>query len=251
MMEEKIDNYILGRLSAEQTQAFEELMANDEELRGEVALRREMITAVQLSAADAMLRKLRAAHVAEQAEQAEEREAEAEAEAEAAKAAEEAFAEQQRRAAAERRRRRAFTWGFATVALAACFVVGLFVHLDYQQSYTAYGNSLQLSTLVLRGEEVLSNDIIEAIEAEEYERAHILIAQAREMTFDASRLAECTAEEVAYEREIYAHEQALVEWLEAVTLMREGRWLKARRQLKAIANTDSPYREEAERALSN
>ena len=46
MMEEKIDNYILGRLSAEQTQAFEELMANDEELRGEVALRREMITAV-------------------------------------------------------------------------------------------------------------------------------------------------------------------------------------------------------------
>lgn len=241
-MEEKIDNYILGRLSAEQTQAFEELMANDEELRGEVALRREMITAVQLSAADAMLRKLRAAHVAKQAE---------EREAEAAKEAEEAFAEQQRRAAAERRRRRAFTLGFATVALAACFVVGLFVHLDFQQSYTAYGNSLQLSTLVLRGEEVLSNDIIEAIEAEEYERAHILIAQAREMTFDASRLAECTAEEVAYEREIYAHEQALVEWLEAVTLMREGRWLKARRQLKAIANTDSPYREEAERALSN
>lgn len=244
-MEEKIDNYILGRLSAEQTQAFEELMANDEVLRGEVALRREMITAVQLSAADAMLRKLRAAHVAEQAE---EREAK---EAEAAKEAEEAFAEQQRRAAAERRRRRAFTWGFATVALAACFVVGLFVHLDYQQSYTAYGNSLQLSTLALRGEEVLSNDIIEAIEAEEYERAHILIAQAREMTFDASRLAESTAEEVEYEREIYAHEQALVEWLEAVTLMREGRWLKARRQLKAIANTDSPYREEAERALSN
>lgn len=245
MMEEKIDNYILGRLSAEQTQAFEELMANDEELRGEVALRREMITAVQLSAADAMLRKLRAAHVAEQAEQAEEREAEA------AKEAAKAFAEQQRRAAAERRRRRAFTWGFATVALAACFVVGLFVHLDYQQSYTAYGNSLQLSTVALRGEEVLSNDIIEAIEAEEYERAHILIAQAREMTFDASRLAESTAEEVEYEREIYAHEQALVEWLEAVTLMREGRWLKARRQLKAIANTDSPYREEAERALSN
>lgn len=244
-MEEKIDNYILGRLSAEQTQAFEELMANDEELRGEVALRREMITAVQLSAADAMLRKLRAAHVAEQAEQAEEREAEA------AKEAAKAFAEQQRRAAAERRRRRAFTWGFATVALAACFVVGLFVHLDYQQSYTAYGNSLQLSTVALRGEEVLSNDIIEAIEAEEYERAHILIAQAREMTFDASRLAESTAEEVEYEREIYAHEQALVEWLEAVTLMREGRWLKARRQLKAIANTDSPYREEAERALSN
>lgn len=242
-MEEKIDNYILGRLSAEQTQAFEGLMANDEELRGEVALRREMITAVQLSAADAMLRKLRAAHVAEQAEQAEEREAEA------AKEAEEAFAEQQRRAAAERRRRRAFTWGFATVALAACFVVGLFVHLDYQQSYTAYGNSLQLSTLALRGEEVLSNDIIEAIEAEEYERAHILIAQAREMTFDASRFAESTAEEVEYQREIYAHEQALVEWLEAVTLMREGRWLKARRQLKAIANTDSPYREEAERAL--
>lgn len=244
-MEEKIDNYILGRLSAEQTQAFEELMANDEELRGEVALRREMITAVQLSAADAMLRKLRAAHVAKQAEQAEEREAEA------AKEAEEAFAEQQRRAAAERRRRRAFTWGFATVALAACFVVGLFVHLDYQQSYTAYGNSLQLSTLALRGEEVLSNDIIEAIEAKEYERAHILIAQAREMTFDASRLAESTAEELEYEREVYAHEQALVEWLEAVTLMREGRWLKARRQLKAIANTDSPYREEAERALSN
>ena len=241
-MEEKIDNYILGRLSAEQTQAFEELMANDEVLRGEVALRREMITAVQLSAADAMLRKLRAAHVAEQAE---------EREAEAAKEAEEAFAEQQRRAAAERRRRRAFTWGFATVALAACFVMGLFVHLDYQQSYTAYGNSLQLSTLALRGEEVLSNDIIEAIEAEEYERAHILIAQAREMTFDASRLAESTAEEVEYEREVYAHEQALVEWLEAVTLMREGRWLKARRQLKAIANTDSPYREEALRAMSN
>lgn len=241
-MEEKIDNYILGRLSAEQTQAFEELMANDEELRGEVALRREMITAVQLSAADAMLRKLRAAHVAEQAE---------EREAEAAKEAAKAFAEQQRRAAAERRRRRAFTWGFATVALAACFVVGLFVHFDYQQSYTAYGNSLQLSTLALRGEEVLSNDIIEAIEAKEHERAHILIAQAREMTFDASRLAESTAEEMEYEREVYAHEQALVEWLEAVTLMREGRWLKARRQLKAIANSDSPYREEAVRALSN
>ena len=181
-----------------------------------------------------MLRRLRADHIAEQAE----------AEREAREAAE-------RRAEAERRRRRAFTWGFATVALAACFVVGLFIHIDYRNSYIAYGNTIVLTELEVRGDEVLSNEIVEAIEAKHYERAHALIAQARQMTFDEARFADCTAEEVAYEREVFAQEQALVEWLEAVTLMREGRWLKARRQLKAIANTDSPYREEALRAMSN
>lgn len=233
-MEEKIDNYILGRLSAEQTSAFEEEIRASEALREEVALQREIVTAVQLTAADVMLRRLRADHIAEQAE----------AEREAREAAE-------RRAEAERRRRRAFTWGFATVALAACFVVGLFIHIDYRNSYIAYGNTIVLTELEVRGDEVLSNEIVEAIEAKHYERAHALISQARQMTFDEARFADGTAEEVAYEREVFTQEQALVEWLEAVTLMREGRWLKARRQLKAIAASDSPYREEALRAMSN
>ena len=233
-MEEKIDRYILGKLPHDEVQAFEEEMRASEELREEVALQREIVTAVQLTAADAMLRRLRADHIAEQAE----------AEREAREAAE-------RRAEAERRRRRAFTWGFATVALAACFVVGLFIHIDYRNSYIAYGNTIVLTELEVRGDEVLSNEIVEVIEAKHYERAHALIAQARQMTFDEARFADCTAEEVAYEREVFAQEQALVEWLEAVTLMREGRWLKARRQLKAIAASDSPYREEALRAMSN
>ena len=233
-MEEKIDRYILGKLPHDEVQAFEEQMRASEELREEVALQREIVTAVQLTAADAMLRRLRADHRAEQAE----------AEREAREAAE-------RRAEAERRRRRVFTWGFATVALAACFVVGLFIHIDYRNSYIAYGNTIVLTELEVRGDEVLSNEIVEAIEAKHYERAHALIAQARQMTFDEVRVADCTAEEVAYEREVFAQEQALVEWLEAVTLMREGRWLKARRQLKAIAASDSPYREEALRAMSN
>ena len=233
-MEEKIDRYILGKLPHDEVQAFEEEMRASEALREEVALQREIVTAVQLAAADAMLRRLRADHIAEQAE----------AEREARAAAE-------RRAEAERRRRRAFTWGFATVALAACFVVGLFIHIDYRNSYIAYGNTIVLTELEVRGDEVLSNEIVEAIEAKHYERAHALIAQARQMTFDEARFADCTAEEVAYEREVFAQEQALVEWLEAVTLMREGRWLKARRQLKAIAASDSPYREEALRAMSN
>ncbi len=233
-MEEKIDRYILGKLPQDEVQAFEEQMRASEELREEVALQREIVTAVQLTAADAMLRRLRADHIAEQAE----------AEREAREAAE-------RRAGAERRRRRAFTWGFATVALAACFVVGLFIHIDYRNSYIAYGNTIVLTELEVRGDEVLSNEIVEAIEAKHYERAHALITQARQMTFDEARFADGTAEEVAYEREVFAQEQALVEWLEAVTLMREGRWLKARRQLKAIADSDSPYREEALRAMSN
>jgi hypothetical protein len=233
-MEEKIDRYILGKLPHDEVQAFEEEMRASEELREEVALQREIVTAVQLTAADAMLLRLRADHIAEQAE----------AEREAREAAE-------RRAEAERRRRRAFTWGFATVALAACFVVGLFIHIDYRNSYIAYGNTIVLTELEVRGDEVLSNEIVEAIEAKHYERAHALIAQARQMTFDEARFADCTAEEVAYEREVFTQEQALVEWLEAVTLMREGRWLKARRQLKAIADSDSPYREEALRAMSN
>lgn len=233
-MEEKIDRYILGKLPHDEVQAFEEEMRASEQLREEVALQREIVTAVQLTAADAMLRRLCADHIAEQAE----------AEREAREAAE-------RRAEAERRRRRAFTWGFATVALAACFVVGLFIHIDYRNSYIAYGNTIVLTELEVRGDEVLSNEIVEAIAAKHYERAHALIAQARQMTFDEARFADCTAEEVAYEREVFAQEQALVEWLEAVTLMREGRWLKARRQLKAIAASDSPYREEALRAMSN
>lgn len=227
-MEEKIDRYILGTLPADELEAFEELLQDNADLREQVALQREIITAVQLSAADTLLRRLRARHTAEQAEAAE---------------------QEQRRAAAERRRRRAFSWGFATIALAACFVVGLFVHLDYKESYTAYGNSVQLPVVELRGEEVLSNEIIAAIEAEQYDRAHTLIAKAGQTTFDAALFADSTADEVAYEQEIYAYEQALVEWLEAVTLMREGRWMKARRQLKAIAASESPYRDEATRAL--
>lgn len=226
MREEQIDKYIKERLSDEQREAFELELAQDAELRAEVELQREIVTAIRVKGAREMLQE-REAEIAQQ-----------EREAEIAR---------QEREAAERRRRRIFTWSIATMAVAACFVVGLFIHYDNVASYKSYGMSIQLESVELRGgEQPLTNKIVEAINSANYNSALKLIAQGQSKAFHTD---EQDPEARAFERECYQRDQDDYNWYKAVTYMRMGKWWKARKLLKQIASSKSHYKAQAQRAL--
>lgn len=223
-MEDRIDRYILSQMGDSEREAFEQELSRDEALRREVQLQREIVTAVQLKAAGDMLRTMRQQERAARAEQE----------------------ERERARERELRRRRIFSWGFATVAVAAVLVVGVFFHIDIRNDYITYGQQITLQDVELRGGESAAEPIIAAMDAAEYDRAMELIEAAEARTLSVEGL---SAAEAEYERAVYVAEQEDVQWLKAVTLMRMGKWWQARRVLKDIASSDSYYREEAQAVL--
>ena len=55
--------------------------------------------------------------------------------------------------------------------------------------------------------------------------------------------------EEAMAQDISVSERDELEWYKAVTYMRMGKWVKARKLLKQIAASDSAYSEDAQKAL--
>ena len=78
--------------------------------------------------------------------------------------------------------------------------------------------------------------IVEAIDSGRYEDAYALIADIRSAPAPEYDLSHEDVRD--YQEAQYQHEMQTLDYLEAVALMRQGKFLKARRALKALAADD-------------
>lgn len=192
MKQERIDNYVMSKMSAEERNSFEQEIANDAELQAEVALHRDVVRAIRMKAAKEHLQKV------------------------------------ERQIRAEERRRKVFTIRIAAAALAACLAIGVFVDIDNRGDYKDYAAGIEIAPSRAAGYEV--SEVIYKIVEQNYADALVAIDEA--MTQDIS-----------------VSERDELEWYKAVTYMRMGKWIKARKLLKQIAASDSAYSEDAQKAL--
>lgn len=214
MKQDIIDRYILGKMSNEERLTFEKEMAQDDNLREEVAVQREIIQAIRMKAAKDHL-------------QAVEREIQA-----------------------KERRRKVFAIRISSVAIAACLVLGVFFHVDRVTTYRDCSMSIQSEIFAerggVRGGEKHSDRAIETMENGNYELALNIIGEGETIEFMFNDPNPTLREQARLEYDI---EQNDLKWFKAVTYMRMGKWIKAKRLLKEIAESDSYYKTKAQEVL--
>lgn len=209
-MEDRIDNYILGRMSNEERQAFEKEISVNTELQEKVALHRDIVRAMRIERDKEYLQSLeRDIKVQEMTE----------------------------------RRRRTFAMRISSIAVAACLVLGVFVHFDTQSDYRQYGLGIELA--VSRGGGY-SDKAAVAINEGHYDEALSLIAEGEAKPFVCD---DTNPEIVEAERDEYQREQDELQWYKTVAYMRMGKYIKAKKLLKQIALSDSEYKDEAQAVL--
>ena len=212
-MKDRIDNYILGRMSNEERQAFEKEMSVNSELQEKVALHRDIVRAMRIERDKEYLQSL------------------------------ERDIKMQKMAA---RRRRTFAMRISSIAAAACLVLGAFVHFDTQSDYRQYGLGIELA--VSRGGGYLDKVAV-AINEGHYDEALSIIADGeRAQEFDCYLESENIElmKQIILERNM---ERYNLQWYKAVTYMRMGKYYKAKKLLKQIAASDSHRKVEAKKAL--
>ena len=209
-MKDRIDNYILGRMSNEERQAFEKEMSVNSELQEKVALHRDIVRAMRIERDKEYLQSL-------------------ERDIKMQKITE--------------RRRRTFAMRISSIAVAACLVLGVFVHFDTQSDYRQYGLGIELA--ISRGGGY-SDKAAVAINEGHYDEALSLIAEGEAKPFVCD---DTNPEIVEAERDEYQREQDELQWYKTVAYMRMGKYIKAKKLLKQIALSDSEYKDEAQAAL--
>lgn len=211
MNEEIFDKYIMGQMAPDERAEFEKELAQDEELHKGFSLHKEVELAIRLKAAKESLQKL------------------------------------ERQIQARERRRRVFALRLSAFAVAACLLGGLFVHFDTVNDCRTIGHNLIVNTDMIRGGDNIIQDVALAINETRYAAALELIAEGelREFVCD-----EESSEAREYARQIYDIDQQNLQWYKAITYMRMGKWIKAKRILKDISASDGIYKLEAQRALA-
>lgn len=209
-MKDRIDNYILGRMSNEERQAFEKEMSVNLELQEKVALHRDIVRAMRIERDKEYLQSL-------------------ERDIKMQKITE--------------RRRRTFAMRISSIAAAACLVLGVFVHFDTQSDYRQYGLGIELAISRGGGD---SNKAAVAINEGHYDEALSLIAEGEAKPFVCD---DTNPEIVEAERDEYQREQDELQWYKTVAYMRMGKYIKAKKLLKQITLSDSEYKDEAQAAL--
>lgn len=197
-MEEHIDNYILGRMSNEERHAFEKEISANSELQEKVALHRDIVRAMRIERDKEYLQSLE--HNIKVKEMTE-------------------------------RRRRTFAMRISSIAVAACLVLGVFVHFDTQSVYRKYGLEITLAVSCGGG---YSDIVVELINEGRYDEALSHIAEAESYEFWINNPNQ---------------EQNNIQWYKAVAYMRMGKYIKAKRLLKQIASSDNHHSPEAQKAL--
>ena len=192
MKDERIDNYVMGRMSDEERLSFEQELLTNPELQQEVALHQDIVLAIQMKGAKEYAHKVRL-----------------------------------------RNRRTRVVRLVSYVAMAACIAVGMF-HFNNVANYRSVGNNIMITEPGVRGG-FDSEAIVAKIEDKEFKAALAMIAEEQS--------------QLSAENPLGAVDNMELEWYKAVTYMRMGRWVKARRVLKQLAASDNPYYKKAAQAV--
>lgn len=204
---DRINQYLFGEMSKEEISLFEKEMDNNPKLKSSVLLQQEIILSVRERYVKEQIVKIgKEVHIQE-------------------------------------RRRRTFAMRISSIAVAACLVLGVFVHFDTQSDYRQYGLGIELAVSRGGGD---SDKVAELINDGNYDEALSLIAEAEAKPFVCD---DTNPEIVEAERDEYQREQDELQWDKTVAYMRMGKYIKAKRLLKLIASSDSEYKDEAKAAL--
>ena len=231
MKDEHIDRYIMGGMSDDERHSFEQVLITDPELQKEVALHQEIVLSIQMRGAKVY-----------------------------------ALKEHNRRRrlissehlpvlllpqVSFERRKRVCPQGAQSptqvdfirissyFAIAASLIIGIFVNNAYSDKYVNAGNAIELQELGMRGGSSL-DVICQKIKNNEFTEALSLIEEEQSIQYSIS-----DPDAIAQ----YDAEQQVLEWYKAVTYMRMGKWVKARKLLKQIAESDSFYKKQAQEVL--
>ena len=228
--EERIDNYLLGRMSEAERAAFERDLATDAELKEEYECQKAVANAVQKVAMKDFLTQ----HAAE-------RQAESNNVIDLSTYFKQATGKIREFFSSGQR----IAWTLASVAAMVVAIVG---SLNYTSTlHSMQGNGMlayaELSAPVARdGNELdaMIEDVYDLIGEGELEKATDAIEKAKSTV--SERLSQpVETEEDEYEHQVLQLKLYDLEWYEAIILMRQGKVLKAKKALKAISTSDSPY----------
>ena len=214
-IQDRIDEYLNGTLTEADKAAFEKELLENDELREEVEAQRTIAEAVQ------------AVHLRNMLEGVE--------------------------AGLHRRHtlRRVIAWTSSAAAAVAITLSGY--SLRQSSLIKAIGSECfaELTPPVSRDGNTIDSLLTLAysqIAANEYTAATSALTEAR-LLVDEGLKAPVTDEESGYRHALLQQHRYDVDWLEAVTLMKQGRHKKARRLLESIAASPSPYSAKARNIL--
>lgn len=238
--EERIDDYLLGRMSEAERAAFEHDLATDADLKEEYECQKAIANAVQKVAMKDFLTQ----HAAERKEERRNVIDLSSYFKQATGKIREFFSSGQRVA-----------WTLASVAAMVVAIVG---SVNYTSTlHTMQGSGMlayaELSAPVARdGNEldILIEDAHNLIGEGELNKAMDFIEKAKATV--SERLAQpVDTEEDEYERQVLQQKLYDLEWYEAIVLMRQGKVLKAKKALNAISTSDSHYADAARNELKS
>ena len=238
-IEERIDNYLLRRMSEAEKAAFERDLASDVELKEEYECQKAIANAVQKAAMKDFLTQ----HAAErQAGNSNVIDLSTYYKQTTGKIRE-FFSSGQR-----------IAWTLASVAAMVVAIVG---SVNYTSTLRTMQNNGMLAYTELivpvprDGNELdaLIEEAYTLIGATEFEQAMDAIGNAKAMIYETIDKPVDT-EEDEYEHQVLQQKLYDLEWYEAIVLMRWGKVIKAKKALEAIANSDCPYADAARKVLN-
>lgn len=237
--EERIDNYLLGRMSEAERAAFERDLATNAELKEEYECQKAIANAVQKVAMKDFLTR----HAAEREEESSNVIDLSTYFKQATGKIREFFSSGQRVA-----------WTLASVAAMVVAIVG---SVNYTSTlHTMQGNGMlayaELTVPVPRDGNELDALIEKAytlIGVGELDQALDAIGDAKAMV-NAVFEKPVVTEEDGYEHQVLQQKLYDLEWYEAIVLMRQGKVRKAKKALDAISTSNSPYAEAARNELN-
>lgn len=241
--EERIDNYLLGRMSDEEKRLFEADLERDAELKEEFECQKQVANAVQKVAMHDFL-----------AKHAEDRQQEkgnvidlGEVFGRMANKVRNYFSTGQR-----------VVWAFAFVTAMVVAVVAVVGGINYTSTLNTMRSDGMLAYTELTAPIARDGNQIDALIEQAYEdignndwdAAQSSIAEARAI-INSALSADAETEEDVYEQQILKLKGFDLDWYEAIILMKQGKVIKAKRALETIAASDSPYAEIAQNELNN
>ena len=238
--EERIDNYLLGRMSEAERVAFERDLKTDAELKEEYECQKAIANAVQKVAMKDFLTQ----HAAERQEESS-NVVDLSTYFKQVTGKIRDFINSGQRVA----------WTLASVAAMVVAIVG---SVNYTSTlHTMQGNGMlayaELTAPVARdGNELdtMIEDAYDFIGEGDLDKATDAIEKAKATV--SERLAQpAETEEDKYKHQVLQLKLYDLEWYEAIVLMRQGKVLKAKKVLNAISTSDSPYADAARDELNS
>ena len=218
--EERIDNYLLNRMSEQERQQFESELVSDPELQKELESQRQVANAVQRAAMNSFLKQ----HAQQRSNK-------------------------YRSLFSSTRR---VIWTVASIAAMFVLVIGF---MNYNKTANTFRNEGLLAYNNLEIPVARDGNQIDILAAKAYQMigdgdyslARKTIEEARDY-IKTELIVEPRTDEEKYRNQVLQMKEYELEWLEVIMMMKQGKVMNSKRILRRIISSNSPYSKSA-RAL--